>query len=83
MVHEIIEQGLCREAGITHKEIDAFDKKFERERTKGKHKTDDEPGDDPRAPYRSQHLTATGIEKMLAAAMGVDWKAYDKAVNSL
>lgn len=73
-IHEIVEATLCREAGITEASIDAFDMAFAGE---------GEPGDDPSAPYRRQHLMATAIEKMLAAAMGVDWLAYEAAVNAL
>lgn len=82
-IHEIIEATLCRHAGVTDKAVDAFDLKFERDRARGKHATDPEPGDHPKAPYRRQHLMATTIEKMLAAAMGVDWQAYEEAISAL
>lgn len=83
LIHELIEQTLCQDAGVSEKAIDAFDIKFEGERARGKHSPTDEPGDDPRAPYRRQHLMATAIEKMLAAALGVNWKVYDAAVSAL
>ena len=42
----------------------------------------EEPGDCPDAPYYRQHQIATGIERILAAEMGVDWPAYsDQIVN--
>lgn len=82
-IHEMIEAGLCHNDGITPEQIDQFDMQFEADRLLGRHPPDAEPGDDPRAPYRRQHLMATAIEKMLAAAMGVDWKAYEDAVNGL
>jgi hypothetical protein len=82
-IHELIEAKLCQHAGVPERSIDAFDMKFEKDRAKGKHGPDDEPGDHPKAPYRRQHLMATAVEKMMAAAMGVDWKAYDAAVNAL
>lgn len=82
-IHEIIEATLCREAGVTDAEIDQFDLQFEADRMLGRHADDAEPGDDPNAPYRRQHLMATAIEKMLAAAMGVDWRAYEEAINAL
>ena len=82
-IHEIVEATLCREAGVTEAEIDQFDLQFEADRALGRHSPDAEPGDDPGAPYRRQHLMATAIEKMVAAALGVDWRAYEDAVNAL
>lgn len=73
-IHEIIEATICRSDGVTDDEITAFDVAFT---------GDGEPGDDPAAPYRRQHLMATAIEKMLAAAMGVDWKTYESAIDAL
>jgi hypothetical protein len=40
---------------------------------------DSEPGDDIHAPYYRQHQIATGIERILAAELGVDWNAYEAA----
>jgi hypothetical protein len=79
-IHELIEQHLCQKRGISEESINAFDVAFEKNRPEG---NEDEPGDDPRAPYRKEHLLATGIEKILAAELGVDWKNYDAAVFAL
>jgi hypothetical protein len=38
-----------------------------------------EPGDDPHAPYYREHQLASGIERMLAALLGVNWEAYELA----
>jgi hypothetical protein len=48
--------------------VDDFDAQFTEER----HGDDDEPGDDPRAPYRRQHRAAMLIEHMMASFMGLD-----------
>lgn len=82
-IHEIIEATLCKASEVTDGEIDQFDMQFEADRALGRHGKNDEPGDDPRAPYRKQHLMATAIEKMVAAAIGVDWKTYEQAVIAL
>jgi hypothetical protein len=79
-VHELIEVLLCKKRGITDEAVSAFDTAFEDARVEG---NTDEPGDDPKSPYRAEHLFATGIEKLLAAELGVDWKTYDEAVNAL
>jgi hypothetical protein len=76
-IHEIVEAVLCRAAGIHDDVVDAFDAEHAQLGGKG------EPGDSPDAPYRRQHGIATGIERLLAAEMGVDWVAYEEAVNAL
>ncbi len=83
LIHEMVEALICLECGISFHEIDAFDMQFEDERERGVHSPEDEPGDDPRAPYRKEHLLATGIEKILASVLGVDWKQYSNVVERL
>lgn len=80
MVHELVEAYLCLKRGVAPKDVDAFDMAFEARRVKG---NEEEPGDDPQAPYHREHQFATKIEKLVAKEMGVDWKAYDKAVVAL
>ena len=96
-IHEVIEALLCRHDGVSFAEIDAFDKDFEKARAevtnpakvrrflfRGEVRDKDaEPGDDPRAPYYRQHGIATGIERILAVLLGVDWSAYSEAVLAL
>jgi hypothetical protein len=79
-LHELIEVALCDERGITHEDIDNFDKSFEFHRQDG---NTDEPGDDPEAPYKREHFFATSIERLMAAEMGVEWGAYETAINNL
>lgn len=81
-IHELIEQFLSEERGIKGKDIDAFDIKFEKDRAKGFH-TDEEPGDDKTAPYYKEHQFATGIERVLANELEVDWNNYDTEVTDL
>ena len=82
-VHELIEWGLCKHAGVGLSNIDRFDIQFEKDREAHQWPKDLEPGDDPRAPYHSQHFLATSIERILAYALGVNWKAYEDYVESL
>src|SRR5271170_1479712 len=70
-VHELVEVLLCRDRGIAQVEVDDFDKAFEARREEG---NTDEPGDDPQAPYQQEHCFATGIERLLCAEFGLDWK---------
>lgn len=78
--HEMIEAILCEDRDISDEEVTAFDEKFEAERAQGLHSSTDEDGDDPRAPYHKEHFTATTMERMMAAELGVDWKEYEQAI---
>jgi len=79
-VHELVEVLLCKQRGISQSEVDAFDKQFEANRPEG---NEDEPGDDPDAPYRKEHFFATNLEALLSAELDVEWPTYEKEVQSL
>jgi hypothetical protein len=71
--HELVEVWLCRRRGITTEAVDAFDMAYERNRREG---DTSEPGDDPRAPYYREHQFASGMERLMAAELGVNWQEY-------
>ena len=73
-VHELVEVLLCKQEGIGQEAVDAFDLAY---------KGDDEPGDDPAAPYNRQHCFATAVERMLIAAFGMTWDEYANVVEAL
>jgi hypothetical protein len=73
-IHELIEVVLCQIAGITEKQVDRFDLA---------HQDDEDPGSHPKAPYGVQHLTAMGVEMILAACMGVKWRVYEDALDRI
>jgi len=79
-IHELAECAMCRFWGISQVDVDDFDKVFEANRVEG---NTDEPGDDPKAPYRNYHCIATGIERVMATMLGVSWKEYESAINAL
>ncbi len=81
-VHELVEFLLCRHGKVKQKTVDKFDIMFERERDEGLH-TIEEPGDDPDSPYRVQHCIATGVERIVAALIGVCWRKYEMKIQSL
>ena len=69
-LHELVEALLCRRRGITQKQVDEFDMKVWpvvdeicRE--------EDEPGDDPLAPYHKEHRFAMIIEHLMAHELGL------------
>lgn len=81
--HELAEVLICREQGVTQAAVDEFDLAFEVGRANGLHKPEDEPGNDPDAPYRLAHFIAEALERILAVALLVDWKKYGEAVDAL
>lgn len=79
-LHELVEVKLCEWSGVTQEMVDKFDMDYEKHR----HPNDNsEPGDSPDAPYRFQHCLATGVERIVAAVLGVDWLEYEKAIDAL
>ena len=82
-LHEMIEVAICKSEGISQREVDAFDIAFEKERDKNMHNDSDEPGDDPRSPYKDAHQFAGKIEKMTSNILGVVWDKYGDSVEAL
>lgn len=80
VVHELVEVLICWHDGVKEKDVDAFDIAFEKKRKPG---NNDEPGDDKRAPYKVQHCIATGVERILAACLGVTWNDYAEEIEAL
>lgn len=74
-LHEAVEALMCTMDDVTEKEVDAFDKDelYQKECKE----LDIEPGDHPKSPYKQQHSLATGIERILCAAFGIDWFEYE------
>jgi hypothetical protein len=82
-IHEFVENTWVKINGVSAKDINAFDKKWEKDFAKGLHKPEDEPGDCPKAPYYQGHQIASGIERVFIASMGADWEDYEKAMMKL
>jgi hypothetical protein len=80
MIHEMVEGFLCRQHGITSNDVSSFDRIFENETVMGAHMKDDEPGADPRSPYRKEHEIATLIEMIVLRELGKAWPEHCKAV---
>lgn len=79
-LHEQTEAILCKKHGVTDKVVCAFDIKYEKNRTLG---NEEEPGDDPKAPYQNEHCMATAVERMLIGSLNIKWKTYEKAQNNV
>ncbi len=80
ILHELIEAFLCQKRGIKWKDIDNFDKKYEKNRKEGDLS---EPGNDPKAPYYREHRFAENLERQLIHELGIDWFKYNDKVDNL
>jgi len=76
-LHELIESHLCRRAGISEKEIDAWDMAFAMRPDAHEYA---EPGDHPEAPYHQQHKFALKMERSFIIECGEDWDEHDARV---
>lgn len=65
-LHELVEAWLCHREGVDERAVDEHDIRFEAERQAGLHGPDEEPGDSPFAPYRTQHRRAAIVEHLVA-----------------
>jgi hypothetical protein len=82
--HELCEVLICRSKGITQKQVDKFDKDFEKlQKGSTLYNEDAEPGDMSDSPYHIEHGFATAAERMLIAAMGINWNNYNKSVEGV
>jgi hypothetical protein len=79
-IHELVEAWLCRKLGITDKAVVDFDTMYEDERKHGHHHDNDEPGDDPHAPYRLPHMAATHVERAVGSALDVIWREHERMI---
>lgn len=79
-LHEYVEVLKCEHDGVTQEQVDKFDTEFEANRKEG---NEDEPGDDPNAPYCQQHSLATAVERLMAVALEVKWEDYAAALEAL
>ena len=76
-IHEMVEAILCKWDNVEEPDVAKFDVQFEKDRLQG---NNDEPGFDINAPYKNQHLVATGIEMIMCRFAGIDWNDYNKEI---
>ena len=78
-LHEAVEAILCDAHNVLEADVDAFDIAFALE-----HKlSDEEPGEDPLAPYRREHAVADAVERIVAVAADECWREYSGRVDAL
>lgn len=75
-LHELCELALLKHHNISITDVDDFD-------MNGAGKDHPDPGSLTNAPYHTEHVLATQIEKKFAKYLGVDWKQYNEALDAL
>lgn len=78
-LHEAVEALACREHGVTDEAVCAFDRAF----NAAHDLENEEPGEDPAAPYFKEHAIADVVERLAATQLGVVWRDYEAKVDSL
>ncbi len=81
--HELREVLVCKHRGISQQAVDSFDLVYEKDRDEGRHAPEEEPGNDPRAPYFEAHQAATQAERALAYDLDVNWQEYGNHILNL
>lgn len=72
--HEAFEACLCKNNGVTQKEVDEFDMAFDLAHP---NEPDLNAGDEQTAPYRREHNYATIVDRLFIGACQLNWKDYD------
>ena len=80
LIHELIEFTLCEHKGVTIKEIEEFDFKFEN-LANDEYVEEDEPGNMPSAPYHKEHVLSEIVERLMCNHVGVNFKEYNNAIT--
>jgi hypothetical protein len=75
-VHELVEMALCKQHDVDEQAVTDFDSRWE------PFGHLNEPGDDLTAPYYHEHQFACGIERLVAAQLGISWPWYAAAVDA-
>jgi hypothetical protein len=78
-IHELFESTKCLADDLDFREIDMFDMTYEKFREP--EDLTSEPGDSTSAPYHSQHVAATFVEREACSKLGLAWLEHEKIVN--
>jgi hypothetical protein len=73
-IHELIEWVCTQYKGIKEEDITQFDLD---------HLECDEPGEYPNSPYKSDHILAEIVERMICNHLDIDWNDYNKQLNKV
>ena len=75
-IHEALEAVACVAADVSEVDVTVFDELFNR----AEHNDNEEPGDDPKAPYHKQHVAATAVEKSVCQSLELYWDFHENMV---
>lgn len=83
-IHEMVEAILCELGGVAEEAVDKFDMEWiPRPAWWNSDTLFSEPGEDPSAPYYSQHQLAAGIERIVATRLYTNWERYEAKIDEL
>ena len=78
-IHEAVEAILCDAHNVLESDVDAFDIEFCKTHDLEK----EEPGEDPKAPYRREHAAADVVERIVALQADENWGEYSDRIDAL
>ena len=78
-IHEAVEAILCDAHNVLESDVDAFDIEFCKTHDLEK----EEPGEDPKAPYRREHAAADVVERIVALEADEVWREDGDRINAL
>jgi hypothetical protein len=78
-IHEAVEAILCDAHNVLESDVDAFDIEFCKTHDLEK----EEPGEDPKAPYRREHAAADVVERIVALQADENWGEYNDRIDAL
>ena len=78
-IHEAVEAILCDAHNVLESDVDAFDIEFCKTHDLKK----EEPGENPKAPYRREHAAADVVERIVALQADENWGEYSDRIDAL
>jgi hypothetical protein len=78
-----IELALCKQAGVTSEQIQAFAVAHGKRRRAGDSDYQGAPGDHPDAPHKKAYRFAQQMLKQIAPELGIVWSRYQRALEAL
>ena len=83
LMHELTEWGICQARGVSTKDCDNFDARWEEDIRAGFVSPEVEPGCAKRAPYHKGHMWGIRAERFFCWLLGVKWSEYCEECDRL
>lgn len=83
LMHELTEWGICQARGVSTKDCDDFDARWEEDIRAGLVSPEIEAGFNKNCPYRIGHTWGARIERLFCFLLRVPWKQYCSACDEM